>query len=80
MPSRYYAGYLASAFYLGGLLTSPVWGAVSDRIGRKPVLIAGILANAICAVAFGFSTNFTMAMTARFVNGLFMGIMPVCRS
>lgn len=76
----YYAGYLASSAFCGSLLSSSVWGALSDRVGRKPILLIGLTGNMICAILFGLSTSFQWAMTVRFINGLFSTIVATGRS
>ncbi|CAM9933856.1 unnamed protein product [Scytosiphon promiscuus] len=76
----YYVGFIASSFTFGRFLTAYFWGYVADKIGRKPVVIVGLLAIAACSVAFGLSTSFAMAVTARFVLGLMNGIMPAVRT
>src|SRR5437016_1249536 len=40
-------GPLFSAFAVAQLLASPIWGRVSDRYGRRPVLLIGLLGSAI---------------------------------
>jgi MFS family permease len=35
-------GLLASSFNIGQFISSIIWGKLSDRIGRRPVLIAGL--------------------------------------
>eukprot|EP00850_Spirogloea_muscicola_P000518 SM000002S05598 [mRNA] locus=s2:1137741:1141602:+ [translate_table: standard] len=78
-PARlgYYAGYLASAFSFGLLLSSFFWGLMSDRIGRRPVILFGLFTNLICALIFGFSKTFGVAIGARFANGLLSGVVGV---
>lgn len=61
----YYAGLLTSAFMMGRLVSAHVWGVVSDRYGRRLVLIVGLLSTAVLAVAFGFSTTLTWAFSCR---------------
>ncbi len=75
----YYAESLgASAFQLGLLMTvyaicqfifAPVWGAFSDRIGRKPVLLLGIIGYAFTFILFGFSTQLWMLFLFRIIGG-----------
>ncbi|CAM9633813.1 unnamed protein product, partial [Hapterophycus canaliculatus] len=77
--SGYYAGFIASSFTFGRFLTAYFWGCAADKIGRKPVVIVGLLAIASCSVAFGLSTSFAMAIASRFVLGLMNGIMPAVR-
>jgi MFS family permease len=46
-------------YSLGQLLGAPVWGAVSDRVGRRPILLATLLANAAASVLLATSTTGT---------------------
>jgi MFS family permease len=50
---------------------------LSDRIGRRPVLLFGLANNFACALCFGFSVNFRMAILTRFFNGLLTGVSGV---
>ena len=52
---------------------SYVWGAVADRKGRKPVIIASCLLLGLSSAAFGFSVHFAMAVIFRFGVGLMNG-------
>ncbi len=47
------------------LLFAPVWGEVSYRKGRKPVLIAGLLGYGISMLLFGLATQLWMLFAAR---------------
>eukprot|EP00850_Spirogloea_muscicola_P002218 SM000008S22307 [mRNA] locus=s8:949641:953502:- [translate_table: standard] len=78
-PARlgYYAGYLASSFSFGLLLSSFFWGLMSGRIGRRPVILFGLFTNFICALIFGFCKTFGVAIGARFANGLLSGVVGV---
>jgi MFS family permease len=67
----YYSGWIASSMMFGRFITSFYWGTVADRIGRKPVLAIGCVAVAAFSLLFGVSTNFLMAMAARFLLGFF---------
>eukprot|EP00257_Ricinus_communis_P026760 XP_025014174.1 protein ZINC INDUCED FACILITATOR-LIKE 1 [Ricinus communis] len=71
----YYAGYVGSAFMLGRALTSVFWGVVSDRYGRKPVIIIGTITVVIFNTLFGLSVNFWMAVTTRFLLGSLNGLL-----
>ncbi|XP_039685488.1 protein ZINC INDUCED FACILITATOR-LIKE 1 [Medicago truncatula] len=71
----YYAGYVGSSFMLGRCLTSVLWGMVSDRYGRKPVIIMGIIAVVIFNTLFGLSTGFWMAIITRFLLGSLNGVL-----
>ncbi|CAN0503188.1 unnamed protein product, partial [Scytosiphon promiscuus] len=63
----YYVGYVASAFTFGRFVSGYFWGRVTDVIGRKPVVIIGLLAVAVLPIVFSLSTSFAMAVSSRFV-------------
>ena len=62
---------LLVAVYSGmQFVLSPVWGAVSDRIGRRPILLASLFMAAVAHLIFAFSTQLWMLFVARAVAGL----------
>lgn len=67
----YYTGMLGSAFYLPLFVMNLFWGSLSDRIGRKPVLVAGLVACLITTVATGISSSYSMVVACRFIAGCF---------
>lgn len=70
-------GLLASVYAAMQLVCAPFWGTLSDRIGRKPVLLIGVLGYAITMFIFGLSTRFWMLFVARTFSGvLSSGAMP----
>src|SRR5512140_3926112 len=58
-------GWLMSTYSLMQLICAPIWGSVSDRYGRKPILAIGVLGYAVTLFLFGLATNFTMLFLAR---------------
>lgn len=62
----FYAGYVASSFTFGRFLSGYVWGSATDIIGRKPVIIIGLLSITIFSMIFGMSETYSMAITTRF--------------
>ncbi len=68
-----YAGMVTSAFTFAEFSTGVFWGRLSDRIGRKPVLLTGLAGTALSVVMFGFSTNLIVALVARALGGLLNG-------
>lgn len=63
-------GFLMAIFSIMQLIFAPIWGGLSDRFGRKPVLIIGILGNAIAMFLFGFSTSMWMMYLSRALAGI----------
>lgn len=64
-------GALVSLHALFQLLFSPIWGSISDSVGRKPILIVGAIGNALSLLMFGLSTQLWMLFIARALGGMF---------
>ncbi|KAF4126744.1 Sugar (and other) transporter [Geosmithia morbida] len=74
-----YAGMVTSAFALAEFSTGVLWGRLSDRIGRKPVLLTGLAGTALSVLAFGLAPNLPVALVARALGGLLngnVGVLP----
>ncbi len=63
-------GLLASVYAAMQLVCAPFWGTLSDRVGRKPVLLIGVLGYAITMFIFGLATRFWMLFVARTFSGV----------
>lgn len=63
-------GLLVASYAVMRLIFGPVWGSLSDRIGRKPVLLVGILGYGITMVGFGLATQLWMMFVARILSGI----------
>jgi multidrug resistance protein len=74
-------GMLTATFALMQLVFSPLFGKLSDRIGRKKVLLAGTLGFGVAYLVFAAATTFWMALIARAIEGFFAAaIFPTCVS
>lgn len=62
-------GLMMAIFGLAQLFFSPVWGGLSDRFGRKPVLMIGVLGFALSQLLFGLSTELWMLYGSRALAG-----------
>ncbi|MHC1781796.1 MAG: MFS transporter [Anaerolineaceae bacterium] len=63
-------GWLMSAYALMQLIFAPVWGIVSDRVGRKPILMLGVLGYALTLLLMGLAQTFWMLFAARVLSGV----------
>lgn len=75
-----YAGMITSSFTFAEFSAGMFWGRMSDRIGRKPVLVMGLVGTAMSMVAFGFAPNLATAMIARALGGLLNGNIGVLQT
>lgn len=64
---------LFSAYSFGQFLGEPLWGRMSDRVGRRPVLMITIAGGALAYVALAFAPTIWLAFAARFVGGFLSG-------
>ncbi|KAA8642206.1 MFS transporter [Aspergillus tanneri] len=78
--ASFYAGILISAFSLAEALTGMIWGALSDRIGRKPVLLSGCFGTTISLLIVGFASNFWVALFGRALGGTLNGNIGVIQT
>ncbi|KPA86280.1 hypothetical protein ABB37_00507 [Leptomonas pyrrhocoris] len=76
----YMSGLLISVFQLGQVLTGKMWGTASDRVGRKPMIQVGLLANAVVSIFFGMSPTLTFCVITRFIHGCANGNVLVAKT
>jgi len=62
-----------SAYSVGAFFGEPFWGRLSDKYGRKPLLISTITGNCLCYLALAFAPNIWVAFAIRLVGGLAAG-------
>ena len=71
---------------LGGLyaglqfFSAPIWGRISDRIGRRPVLLIGLTGSAMSYVLWVFSADFTLFLVSRLIAGVMTGNVSVANA
>jgi MFS transporter, DHA1 family, tetracycline resistance protein len=70
---------LFSGYSLGQFLGELGWGRLSDRIGRRPVLLIAMVCSALSFVGFAFAPNVWVGIVARFLSGIVTGTMSTAQ-
>ncbi|KAL2158927.1 hypothetical protein VTH06DRAFT_2957 [Thermothelomyces fergusii] len=78
--ASFYAGLLISAFSLAEALMGMYWGSLSDRVGRKPVLLLGCIGTMFSMLMVGIAQNIWVALAGRTVGGLLNGNIGVIQT
>ncbi|MGD9332027.1 MAG: MFS transporter [Desulfobacterales bacterium] len=77
----FYIGMIFGIFSISRTAFIPYFGRASDRRGRKPFILVGLLGYAAVAVAFYYTTSVTMLITIRFFQGICSAMMmPVLQA
>jgi DHA1 family multidrug resistance protein-like MFS transporter len=63
-------GLLVASYAVMRLICGPIWGNLSDRVGRKPVLMIGIFGYGITMILFGLATRLWMLFVFRALSGI----------
>lgn len=71
------AGLLISVYSLASVLSAPVWGWISDRLGRKRVLLAAIAGSTVGSLFTAVAGSLGLLFAARAVDGLSGGVTTV---
>ncbi len=73
-------GALIASFSIAQLLAAPVWGWLSDRYGRRPAILVGLLLSAVAYVIFAFANSLWLLFLSRIVQGLGGGTIAVVQA
>src|SRR5438270_7553455 len=73
-------GFIVSAFTIAQLLSAPMWGRFSDRVGRRPVLLIALGAAGIAYLIFGFAHSLLLLFLSRLVQGAGGGTVGVIQA
>ncbi|KAI0370334.1 MFS general substrate transporter [Pilatotrama ljubarskyi] len=76
----YYVGLMQSIFFATQAMTVLHWSRISDHIGRKPVIMTGLLGLSLSMYCFGLSRTFWGAVVSRSLNGALNGNIGVMKS
>lgn len=73
-------GLLGTSFSLMQFLFSPIWGRWSDKIGRKPIILVGLLGSCLSYVALALATSLPLVFLARIVGGIAGANIPTAQA
>ncbi len=73
-------GLLNTSFSLMQFLFAPFWGRLSDRIGRRPVILIGLFGSAVSYLLFGLATSLTLLFAARIAAGIAGANIPTAQA
>jgi DHA1 family tetracycline resistance protein-like MFS transporter len=73
-------GFLFAAFSVAQLISAPILGSLSDRFGRRPVLIFSLIGTVISFAMLAVAESLTMLFAARVIDGLSGGNITIARA
>ena len=73
-------GLLMTSFSLMQFVFAPFWGRLSDRIGRRPVILIGLFGSAVSYLLFGLATSLTLLFVARIAAGIAGANIPTAQA
>jgi len=63
-------GWMIAVFSIAQLASAPLWGRISDRYGRRPAIILGLVGGAVSYTVFGLATSIWMLFLSRMIQGV----------
>lgn len=74
-------GWLLASYSIAQFLLAPLWGRLSDKVGRRPIILIGLLGSTIAFTLFGFATTMLGLFIARIAAGGFTAAtLPTARA
>ncbi|HUE97379.1 MAG TPA: MFS transporter, partial [Longimicrobiaceae bacterium] len=62
-------GVLVASYAVAQLISAPLWGRVSDRYGRRPALLIGLVFSALAYIVFSYATSIWLLLLSRLIQG-----------
>lgn len=63
-------GFLVTVYSAAQLFSAPLWGRLSDRYGRRPILIVGLVSSGISYLVFAYATTLAVLFLSRVLAGI----------
>ncbi|HED03945.1 MAG TPA: MFS transporter [Candidatus Fraserbacteria bacterium] len=71
--SPFEIGLLMASYSLMQFIFAPIWGQISDRVGRRPIILLSLLGSVLAYTLFGLASSLPLLFLARLLAGLFGG-------
>ncbi len=73
-------GLLGTSFSLMQFVFSPIWGRLSDRVGRKPIILLGLMGSCVSYLMMALATTLPLVFLARIVGGIAGANIPTAQA
>jgi predicted MFS family arabinose efflux permease len=78
--SGFLVGLLSTSFSFSQFLFAPVWGRLSDRLGRRPILLGSLILTSASYVVFGLAHSLPLLFISRIVAGIAGATLPTAQT
>ena len=68
--SDFAIGFVVAVFSFTQIIFNPIFGQLSDRIGRRPVILGSLFLTGISYIIFAYSTTYFILLIARIIGGI----------
>ena len=73
-------GIILAAYSVAQLVSASSWGRFSDRYGRRPAILSGLIVSAVAYIVFAYTDSLALLLIARFVQGIGGGTVGVLQA
>jgi DHA1 family multidrug resistance protein-like MFS transporter len=74
--AAFWSGISLGASAIAMFLSGPIWGVISDRVGRKPMVLRALFGSAVVQTLAALAPNIYLFVALRFIQGLLSGTVP----
>ena len=69
---------ISSNYFIGGVLSSIIWGIAADAYGRKNILLGSLIADSFVCLLASISQSYTVLLIFRTISGFTYVIVQLC--
>ena len=73
-------GVILAAYSLAQLVCAPMLGRISDRVGRRPIIMLGLLGSSLGYLVYGFAGSYAGLLLSRLVHGACAATVPTAQA